>query len=253
MNGILRADFRRAFLSRRFLFAALAIPIVRLFGSVDMFTGDVISSFFYSSEIYEMNVALCAAPFVAIFAVDFSHGAYGPLVIRCGIGRYAISKVIALIASTTACNVLGQAAYIAILRLHEPFMLASEYGQYLAFGEYVLGYTLLAGRPVSFLAAQIMCSSVVCVEFALASLFISTLNTNTLFVYALPFLLYLVGSYLVWVCKLPYYLVPTEQYVGHMTNVPWKDMLILFGGLAGATSIFGGLFLWSARRRIQRA
>ena len=148
---------------------------------------------------------------------------------------------------------IGQTAYILILRFHEPFILPSEYGQYLAFSEYVLGYTLLAGRPLSFLAAQIMCSSVVCVEFALISLFISTLNTNTLFVYALPFLLYFSGAYLAWVFRLPYYLVPTQQYIGHMTNVPWQDMLILFGGLAATTVVFGGLFLWNAGRRIQRA
>ena len=143
--------------------------------------------------------------------------------------------------------------YLGVLLLHEPLLSPASQADYIAFADYFLGQALSHGNPYPFLLGQILCSGVICVEFAVITLFISTLCTSSLFVYTLPFLLYLGVAYLSWSLGAPYYLVPSSQYAGWMTHVPWRDALILLGQAAFIVMLFGGLYCFMGRRRIQCA
>ncbi|MDO4548734.1 MAG: hypothetical protein Q4D04_11585 [Clostridia bacterium] len=254
MQTIFFTEFKRAIISWRFALAAVGIPVTRLLGSTEMFTGDAVSTMIFSNDLYEIAIAFAALPFVADFAQSMAQKSYVPYVLRCGKNAYVVSKLLVLIFATFLANMVGQTIYIGVLGMNEPLTLsAAESLNHLQFSAYFLGGSLYTGNPYPFFLGQILASGVVCVEFAVMSFLISVFCSSSLFVYATPFLLYLFSGYVFWSLGAPYYLVPSSIYEGWLTDSPLKDCVILFGHAAIVLTLFGGAFIYFARRRIADA
>lgn len=251
--GIVISDMRRAFISPRFLIAIALVAFVRLFSGGEIkVMEDVVQTYLYQDELYELVFIICSIPFLNGFVEDWESRVFLSYVSRCGVVKYALSKYCTAILAALLCNLFGNALYVAILAGKGPLML-SEGSNHDTMSYCFLGGALAQRQPLLFLFGRWLSFSFVQTIVMAIALCFSTYCLKPLISLISPFIIYFLMSFLVWMLGAPGYLLPARQIKGNMTGSDMRDLCIYLSESCACVTLLGCAYLRRIKELMQRA
>ncbi len=211
MKGYFLADFKRAFVSLKFLMAIILMIIILLFATLEGIALDTNVLYVFSIVMYgmpSMIILVCAAiSYADSFCEDVEKRYIFQIAIRGGIKNYVSIRVLSIFLSAMVTTSLGLFLYVLILHLRlewvdmeEVAMQANGYSYLLKRGWYLayyLGYGIRYGALAGLLSLWASCLSIYLpnrmltlaapmiiyyfVDFILAKLFQGSLNLSAIF------------------------------------------------------------------------
>lgn len=195
--GYIKSDFKRCFTSPWFFISVIGIIISYFLGDwgdlkYNLATQDVLSFMDISSHIgyfSELTILLSALPYAMSFSEDWNSQFIKSLIIRGGVFKYAVSKIITCIVSAITAILLGTSMLIVILATRIP-LVSTISTNYKTFTEGTFGFLLVSGNHIMYFVIQIFFVAIICSVFALVGLVVTTYLPNKFLAITVPIISY---------------------------------------------------------------
>src|SRR5690625_1060911 len=184
--SLVRTNLRQAVMSFRFLFSVCGVTLIITFAVWNWITDpqhyDVL--YLYSGgtgggSLFLMTGILPVFAFATTFASEWNQQATSFWMVRTGIRKYSISKVVVTAFSGFLTSAIGFILFILLMRIKFPLFLSITTGD---------GYVVLLenGQPIKYLMYHITHLSLTSMLFAVIALWVSAYIPNTFVAVASP-------------------------------------------------------------------
>lgn len=208
----LESDMKRAFLSVRFPGSVACVTATLFFSLYRM--ADIVSVYrAYMDAVYfipfVLTLTFCTIPYAESFSEDVRHKYIQPMLLRGGIKKYVISKILTVYISSVLTMILGVAVFILLVKTRVPWSLAEDY----LYPDILTETLFKQGYHVLFFLIHSFFLGLLAGNLSVLAAYLALYWNEKLFVMSVPFLVYYI---------LVYY---AGQVVG---NNPWLDIRQIF-------------------------
>lgn len=194
----LLSDLRRSFFSIGFIVAIISIIIFYYLGNSSALNEpqmDVLD-YFVNTKVFgkigDIIVSLAVLPSAMSFVEDLHSNFIRSLIVREGILKYSLSKIISAILSSMAVVFISLGLFIILLRFKLPLVIrgGNNYNVYVestAFGNFID-----SGNYILYFFMQILLVAIVCSIFSLVALLVTTYIPNKFLGIAAPIIVYFI-------------------------------------------------------------
>lgn len=206
MYKILRNDLHRTFFAWRFVISVAGVIASVIATRMQMaYIYDVLYTFqgIHVRSMILMTFVFCAYPSVGMLLDEIRNRYWIQMVLRSGIRRYAVSKIIVCILSAQITMFAGKGIYILLLWLKYPLIdyEGSAYQNMVTNGNYAM---LLGKHPLMFFFCAILVTALLAAILSLCSMLcILCVKINCITALSVPIVLfYFINTYLIRIMKL---------------------------------------------------
>ena len=202
----LKNDLMRSVISTEFTLAILGVCIVYYMGAWSelKFAPDILYLFRYAKEAGTFDIIFILVsilPYTTCFCSDWNNQYIKPFIIRTGIKRYTISKIITCMISAGSAYVFGMLVFVASLKISLPVIsINSDINNYTkALG----GELLINERYILYFGVYCILGFLTAALWSTVGLYASTYLPNKYIALFTPFIMYYVlnlftGKFPVW-------------------------------------------------------
>lgn len=255
----LLSDLRRSFLSIGFILAIIFIIIVFYLGYRDVLSSpqmDVLDYFISSKTVGNMGdliISLSVLPSAMSFVEDLHSNFIRSLIVREGIIKYSLSKIISAILSSTAAVFISLSLFIILLSFKIPLVIKGVnnynfYVEYTAFGQLID-----AGHYIIYFFMQILLVAIVCSIFSLVALVVTTYIPNKFLGIAAPIIVFFLLKVSGEAIKLPLFLQTSLILKGNKL-MPSDNIYLIYilGFFLVVNTLLGILFYKGVKRNVYK-
>lgn len=241
------ADLKRALFSRRFLISCVAYGLLLCLNSPEEKYNSASLNFYvmYNAGFFNMFFICAAIPFSGCFAADAKNGLLPYAIIRVGLKKYSVAKIVVTYISAFAVTSIGSSILVLFLCCRSPL----EIEFFVDFW----GYDALLGNQqyLQYFFTRITLTSSIGAAFAVIGLYLSSFNEQELTAAISPIVIYYVyNEFANWG------IIPRQLNISYLLFAPIDDnksisMNVLYAIFFSLfiTFSFGILFFLKIQRR----
>lgn len=241
-------------MSLSFLFAVCGIAVVMIFGIWGLIEDQSYMSVTYlygmamgGGSLFLMTGILPLFAYATTFASEWEQRATSFWLVRTGVRRYAISKVLVSALSGFLTTFVGLALFVLIIRIKLP--LSSDASA----GGSVYASLVEQGMPIQYFLFHITHFSLTAALFAVIAIWVSTYIPNKFVTIAAPLVIYFVTFRFTTQLPIPEYLkADSIVELIYDAGSPSASLLIKLGIVVLLCTLMGFATVRQIRRRVQR-
>jgi len=253
--SLIVVNLRQAILSWRFLFSVFGVALVMTFAAWSWITNsqeftDVV--YLYTGgtsggSLFLLTGVLPIFAFATTFASEWGQKATSFWMIRTGIRKYSISKVIVTAISGFLTTAVGFLLFILLMWIKFPLLFSPSSGD---------AYAVLLenGEAIKYLMYHITHVSLTSALFEVIALWVSTYIPNTFVAIASPLIVYFITHRFTTQLDIPEYLKAmwVVESIYH-AGTPMYTLLLKLGIVLALCTLMGVGTIWQIRRRVYNA
>lgn len=250
--SLVLSNFQRAVFTFRFLLSSFSVAILLYFTSFKLISPE-------SDVLYILGVSILGGggvlfiivgvlplfSYATSFADEWEQRATSFWIIRAGVNRYTIAKLLVVGLSVFLVTALGILIFVLFLLIKQPFFTSSSTG-----GAYEV--LLLTERPILYLLFFTIHISLSSVLLAVISLWVSSYIPNKFVAIAAPLVIYFVIHRFTTQLDIPEYLKAVVIVEGfYNAGTPATSLLFKFGTVTILCMVLGIATVLQMHRRIK--